>query len=149
MVYSFFQQYEHFMRKFLIASHGTFASGIKSSLEIIAGTCDQVFTLDAYVNEEITIEEELDAVLSQLAEADELIIFTDLAGGSVTNRILIKSQQSNIHLVAGLNLPMLIEVVLAEPQIPIAEVLETALTNAREQILDVKKWMVSNQELPD
>jgi len=137
------------MRKFLIASHGTFATGIKSSLEIIAGTCNQVFTIDAYVREEITIEEEMDAVLSQLTEEDELIIFTDLVGGSVTNRILIKSQQSNIHLVAGLNLPLLIEVVLSELEIPIAEVLETALTNAREQILDVKKWMVLNQEFTD
>jgi mannose/fructose-specific phosphotransferase system component IIA len=138
------------MRKFLIASHGTFASGIKSSLEIIAGNCDQVFTIDAYMSEKITIiEEEMDTVLHQLAKDDELIIFTDLAGGSVTNRILMKSQQSNIHLVAGLNLPLLVEVVMAEPNIPIAEVLVTAITNAKEQIIDVKQWMAANQEITD
>lgn len=135
------------MRKFLIASHGTFASGIKSSLEIIAGTCDQVFTIDAYMSEKITIiEEEMDVVLSQLAIDDELIIFTDLAGGSVTNRILMKARQSNIHLVAGLNLPLLVEVVMAEPHIPVAVVIETAIANAKEQIIDVKQWMASNQE---
>jgi len=139
------------MRKFLIASHGTFASGIKSSLEIIVPSTrdDQVFTINAYGSEEITIEEEMDIVLSQLDEEDELIIFTDLAGGSVTNKILMKSRQSNIYMLAGLNLPLLIEVVLAEPEIPLAEVLETALSNAREQIIDVKRWMASNQELSD
>jgi len=139
------------MRKFLIATHGTFASGIKSSLEIIVpGTRDdQIYTIDAYGSGEVTIEEEIDAVLNQLGVEDELIILTDLAGGSVTNRILMKSRQSNIHLVAGLNLPLLIEVVLAEPDIPVAEVLETAMNNAREQIMDVKRWMASNQELSD
>lgn len=137
------------MRKFLIATHGAFASGIKSSLEIITGTFEQVKTIDAYGSSEITIEEEMDSVLSLLGVEDELIILTDLAGGSVTNRILMKSRQSNIHLVAGLNLPLLIEVVLAEPDIPVAEVLETAMNNAREQIMDVKRWMASNQELSD
>ena len=137
------------MRKFLISTHGTFASGIKSSLEIIAGTCDQVYTIDAYGSNEISIEEEMDSVLSQLGEEDELIIFTDLAGGSVTNRILMKSRQSNIYLVAGLNLPLLIEVVLAEPDIPVAEVIETAINKAKEQIMDIKQWMAKIQELTD
>ena len=137
------------MRKFLIASHGTFASGIKSSLEIIAGTFEQVYTIDAYGSNEITIEEEMDTVLNQLGEEDELIIFTDLAGGSVTNRILVKSHQTNIYLVAGLNLPLLLEVVLAEPDIPVPEVIETAIVHAREQIMDIKQWIAENQELTD
>ncbi|HLN72649.1 MAG: PTS sugar transporter subunit IIA [Methylococcaceae bacterium] len=137
------------MRKFLIATHGTFASGIKASLELIAGTCDQVLTIDAYINDELSLEEEMDAILDQLAEKDELIIFTDLAGGSVTNRLLMKSKPSNIHLVGGLNLPLLIEVVLADPEIPVPAVLETALTNAREQIINVKQWMVSSEQLWD
>lgn len=137
------------MRKFLIATHGTFASGIKTSLELIAGTCDQVSTMDAYVEEAFSVEEKLEVILDQLTEQDELIIFTDLAGGSVTNRILMKSRSENIHLVAGLNLPLLIEVVLADPGTPVAEVLETALANAREQIINVKQWMVSNEQSMD
>ena len=137
------------MRKYLIATHGKFASGIKTSLEIITGTCDQAFTIDAYQSEAKTIEEELELVLDQIDEEDELIIFTDLAGGSVTNRILMKSQQHNIYLVSGLNLPLLIEVVLADPELTVSEILESALVNAKEQIIDVKQWMISNKELFD
>lgn len=137
------------MRKFLIATHGTFASGIKTSLELIAGICDQVLTMDAYMEEAFSVEEKLEGVLDQLSAEDELIIFTDLAGGSVTNRILLKSQSSKIYLVAGVNLPLLIEVVLADPKIPVKEILETALVNARKQMMDVKQWMASSEQLWD
>ena len=39
------------MRKFLIATHGTFANGVKSSLDIIIGQTENVFLIQAYVEE--------------------------------------------------------------------------------------------------
>ncbi len=38
-------------RKFLIATHGTLAAGIKSSLNIIIGKVEHVFLIQAYVDE--------------------------------------------------------------------------------------------------
>ena len=66
------------MRKFLIATHGTFAKGVKSSLDIIIGPMENVFLIEAYVNENKSIEDEVTAVLQNVKDEDELIIFSDL-----------------------------------------------------------------------
>jgi len=63
------------MRKFLIAAHGSFSSGIKSSLDIIIGKMENVFIIDAYVDGNQSIENELNAILEKVQADDELIVF--------------------------------------------------------------------------
>ena len=41
----------------------------------------------------------------------ELIVITDIFGGSVNNEFLTYLKRKNFYLVAGLNLPLLIELV--------------------------------------
>lgn len=135
-------------RKFLIATHGHFASGIRSSLDIIIGQTDHVFLIEAYVNENKGIEGDVEAVLNALDKDDELIVFTDLLGGSITNQIVRFTQgRDKVHIVSGFNLALLIEVLMADTSTPIAEVIESGITNAREQIAYVTKLIAaSNNE---
>src|ERR1700676_4403150 len=93
-------------RRFLIATHGTLASGIKSSLDIIIGSMEHVFLLQAYVDENTSVEKEIKEIIN---EDDELIFFTDILGGSITNQVLQHSQKSNIHMISGFNLPLIID----------------------------------------
>ncbi|MBA4056783.1 MAG: hypothetical protein C0490_18865 [Marivirga sp.] len=127
------------MRKFLITAHGTFSSGIKSSLDIIIGQAENVFVIDAYVDSNRSIEDELNTVLANVKADDELIVFTDLMGGSITNQVLRYALKEHVHVVSGINLPLLIEIMLAGESTPVAEVIEGAITNAREQIMYVNK----------
>ena len=89
------------MRKFLIATHGSFAKGVKSSLDVIMGKIENIFFIEAYVNENKTIEDELNIVLENINAEDELIVFTDLMGGSITNQILRHALRENVHIVSG------------------------------------------------
>ena len=127
------------MRKFLIATHGSFAEGIKSSLEMIAGSNENVHIIGAYTDGNKSIEEDLDRVLLQVGRNDELIVFTDLAGGSITSEILRLVQGENIYVVAGINLPLLLETVLADPDAPAEEVIENGISSARDQIMFVSR----------
>ena len=43
-------------RKLVIATHSTFAEGIKNAMELIAGTQDFVYTLCAYTDEITAVE---------------------------------------------------------------------------------------------
>lgn len=124
------------MRKYLIASHGQFSSGIKSSLDMIVGNSD-VHVINAYEHGNKSIEEDLTHMLTKILPGDELIIFTDLMGGSVTNQVVRFMPGKNVHIVAGVNLPLLLEVLLADKSIPIAEVIGNAISNARDQIIYV------------
>lgn len=118
----------------MITAHGTFSSGIKSSLDIIIGHMDHVFVIDAYVDNNSSIEDELNAVLANVAADDELIVFSDLMGGSITNQVLRYALRPNVHVVSGMNLPLLIEVMLASADTPVKEVIENAMNHAREQV---------------
>jgi fructoselysine/glucoselysine PTS system EIIA component len=126
-------------RNFLIATHGQFARGVKSSLDIIIGQTENLFLIEAYVEENKGIESEMEAILKNIGERDELIIFTDLLGGSITNQVLRSTQGRNVHVVSGFNLALLIEVLMAGADIPAPEVIESAIANAKEQIAYVNK----------
>jgi fructoselysine and glucoselysine-specific PTS system IIA component len=127
------------MRKYLIATHGSFAAGILSSLEMIAGKNENISTLEAYTDGNKSIDGQIDSFIEKLESSDELIIFTDLMGGSITNQLLKYILRKNTYIVSGVNLPLLLDITLAETDIPASEVIESAIENAREQILFVNK----------
>ena len=133
------------VRKFLIATHGNLATGVKSTLDIIIGQTENVFLIEAYVKENKGIESDLAALLKTLGKNDELIIFTDLLGGSITNQAVRFTQGRNVHIVSGFNLALLNEVLMADAGTPAEEVIESAIQNAKEQIVYVTKMITMNQ----
>jgi len=130
-------------RKFLIATHGTLAAGIKSSLDIIIGSIEHVFLLQAYVDEQTSVEAELEKILAWVSDHDQLIVFTDILGGSITNQIL-QHLRPNVYVVSGVNLPLVIDIMLADSATPIEEVISTAIENAKEQMVFVNNLLTGN-----
>jgi len=127
------------MRRFLIAGHGKFASGLKTALDIITGETDRVWVIDAYVEENKSIEGEVNELTAQLNAGDELIVFTDLMGGSITNQIVRTVDMNRVHVISGTNFPLVIDLVLSDPDTPTGEAIESALAIAREQLVYVNK----------
>ena len=137
------------MRKFLIISHGEFAGGLRSALELITGVTD-VTVLQAYVDGNRPVEEEIAALLRGAGAGEEWIVFTDLLGGSVTNQVLRVAAAigvaDRVHIVAGINLPLVIEVVMADPGRPVKEVLAEAIGLARDQLVYVNDLIHNNND---
>lgn len=136
-------------RKFLIATHGTFAGGIRSSLDIIIGQVENLFLIEAYVNENKSIEDEVSRVMKNVSAEDELLIFTDLLGGSITNQLAKYALQDNIHIISGFNLPLLVEILLADNETPIKEIIDSALINAKAQLVYVNELMNTDKASHD
>lgn len=133
-------------RKFLIATHGTFAAGVKSSLDIIVGAMEHVFLIQAYVDEAVSVEEQINQVMEKVGESDELIVFTDILGGSITNQVLQHALKSNVHVISGFNLPLLIEVMMVDADTPVEETIASAIDNAKEQMAYVNKLLTKQEE---
>ena len=99
----------------LVTGHANFGSGMTSSVNLIAGEQEAyryVDFLPTYSTEDLT--RELTKALEELKDCEVVIIFTDLMGGTPFNvSAQIGHGKENIRIVAGTNLPMLVEIVMS------------------------------------
>lgn len=104
------------MKKVLVASHGHLASGIRSSIEILTGMADMVEAVDCYVDDS-DFTPRIQAFIDSVGPEDEAVIFTDIYGGSVFQKVvLMEPEKHGIVHATGMNLGLVIEALLgAEP----------------------------------
>lgn len=102
------------MKKYLIASHGEFASGLKSSLTVLTGMTENIQVIDAYIpGQEVDVATEVQKFLQDLPKSDVGLVFTDLAGGSVNREVVAQTQNlANVFVITSVNLPTVLAVVL-------------------------------------
>ena len=95
----------------IIATHGEFAAGIKQSSSMILGETEKVEAVVFMPNEgPEDLYRKLQEAINKL-ETEEILFLVDLWGGSPfnqANRLLEESPETRA-IVAGLNLPMLLE----------------------------------------
>lgn len=121
-------------KKLLIATHSVFADGIKNAMELVMGEQNSVHTLCAYTNDMTEVETPIKEIIDTLCDDEELIITTDIFGGSVNNEFMKYLSKPNIHLIAGVNLPLLFELILNFDSKNTVQMIENAVYNAREQL---------------
>ncbi|MBR5340495.1 MAG: PTS sugar transporter subunit IIA [Erysipelotrichaceae bacterium] len=108
------------MLKIFISSHGHFASGIKSSVEILMGPNPRITVFDAYVTQE-SVQEHLDKFYETVNENDTVLLLSDLYGGSVNQVMYTYLEKPNTTLIAGVNLALVLELAVRE-EITVEEV---------------------------
>ena len=132
-------------RKILIATHGNLASGFKDALNIITGKIDNITVINAFSQEE-NPKEAIKQFMEQITKDDELIVFTDLMGGSVNQMILQYLEEYEFHLITGINLGLLCQLILSDTIT--RETIIEAVDEARLEIKYVNKE-IEHQSLED
>lgn len=127
------------MRKYIIASHGKFAEGIRNSAEMILGPQKDLQVICAYLEAGFDLKREIKRVLEKIPPGSEVIIFTDLFGGSVNNACLSGKGDHDYHLIAGINLCLLLSVLTAPADEPLEQTIESAIRTAKDQIVYCNK----------
>ena len=116
-----YRRSEYQMKQILIATHGKMASGIRYTAELIVGKMDEITPIDAF--EEYFAQH----------ENDRIFVFTDIMGGSVNQKLLGYSQKENVTLITGTNLPVLMQVMMADDDVTEEEIQEF-IDDAREEL---------------
>lgn len=98
----------------IVTGHGKFATGLISSMELIAGAQENVIGVD-FLEEDTTesLEKMIEEAINKLG--DEVLVLSDLAGASpfrAAAGLSQKIKEKNIEVIAGTNLGMLLEVSL-------------------------------------
>lgn len=99
----------------VVTGHGNFASGITSSVKLIAGTPEHYVAVD-FKQEDTTddLEDNLKAAFAQLKDCEDgILVFSDLVGGQPyrqSTELSVKlKDEYKIVVLSGTNLGMLVE----------------------------------------
>src|SRR5699024_511262 len=101
-----------FLIGFIITGHDDFSTGLKTSLEMIAGEQDKLEIVPFKENMSLeTFGDQLKEAVQSLNKDNEgVIVFSDLLGGTPFRiSMLTASEFENVEVLTGTNLPMLLE----------------------------------------
>ncbi|MGL5692722.1 MAG: PTS galactosamine/N-acetylgalactosamine transporter subunit IIA [Peptostreptococcaceae bacterium] len=133
----------------IVCGHGNFASGLTSSVKLIAGEFDNYryidFTEDIHVDD---LESIIKSKIDELDNCDSIIVLTDIVGGSPYKYGLkVSMEQSDIKVVSGTNLGMIIEVAMASRFIDsLDDLYEMALDVGKNQVVGFEFKVETSEE---
>lgn len=123
------------MRQFIIASHGSFSKGMMDSITMIMGEFANVqdFSISTSDSQE-AIAIRIENILRKYGEEDDIIVLTDVLGGSVMNIFIGYMQTHNVHVITGVNLPLALEILDAEEETELQTVIHDSIEKGKEGI---------------
>ena len=131
------------MRYLVLVSHGTFAPGLHSVLEMLAGEREDVLSTslengmgaDEYV-------ERVRALVAGVGEGDEVILLGDIVGGSpLTNALNVLAERgllSRTRAIGGMNLPMAMTALMTLQAGDVDALVQSMLAEARDGAREIE-----------
>lgn len=125
----------------VVTGHGNFATGLTSSVKLIAGMPEHYEAVDFEQTDSTDdLERKLTAAFESLKDCDGIMVFSDLVGGSpfkLSVELSVKlKDQYNIVVMSGTNLGMLIEANMARSFMEGVDGLtDMAVNTGKEQVM--------------
>ena len=123
----------------IVTGHGNFASGLQSSLKLIAGEKEYMYFVDFEENDSVEdLQDKLNNAIIDLDDCSGILVLSDLTGGSPfkTSVELSVTSSKDITVVGGTNLPMIIELSMAKDFVEDLEALtDMAINTGKENIV--------------
>lgn len=135
----------------IVTGHGHFATGVTSSVDLIAGPQKDYVAVDFDGTGEEKLTEDLKNALEQLKDCNGILVFSDLPGGSPFKMSVMLTQgNANVEVIGGTNLPMLCEIVMARGFVEdVHSLCDMALNTGKEQVVKFELQAPVNNEPED
>ncbi len=106
----------------IISGHGTYATALKSTIELIAGSNADMYFIDFLVTDtDTTLQAKIHTVLHKNMEKQVLFICDILGGTPFKIAAEIANNNKNIEVVAGVNVGSIIEAMLQKEELSLSE----------------------------
>ncbi|GAA3585245.1 PTS N-acetylglucosamine transporter subunit IIBC [Gibbsiella greigii] len=132
------------MRKIIIATHHRLAEGMKDTVKYVLPDTADIIAISAYLTNKPIDEEILSVFADVNFQEDEVIVFTDMLGGSVNQAFARYLNNDNLHIITGVNLPVIMSILfdLNEGFIN-RDAIREAVNEAREQLIYVNDFVAT------
>lgn len=129
----------------IVTGHGNFATGVGSDIELVAGKQEKFKMIDftkGMTSEEL--HKKFLTAIEELEVDDGVVFLTDLAGGTPFNQAaMIKSNDENIGVIAGVNAPLIMEG-LFNRNVSIEKFVENSIQNGKNGIVSFQRKQMPN-----
>ncbi|HEM6493242.1 TPA: PTS sugar transporter subunit IIA [Streptococcus suis] len=125
------------MIKVIVVAHGQFASGILTSLKLIAGEVENIEAID--FSEGMSAQELKARIKSAILGEREVLILTDLLGGTpfkVSGELATEQKEQNVVVLSGLNLAMILEANFSRLTDDLEQLVGKLITTSKDGIVD-------------
>lgn len=136
------------MYKILLVTHGELGKGLKNTLGMFTSETDHVH----YVSlDESGVENFRNALVSKVeeiyVEGEEILVLADLFGGTPFNTatVEVKAKYQGVEIIAGVNLPMLIEAALMK-DMSINDIVDTLIDGGASSVKKFEMPQISLDE---
>lgn len=126
----------------IIAGHGHYASGMKSSLEMIYGENEDIYAVDfESIDSNITIQNKYNEIIKKNSQAGILIACDLLGGTPFKEASIIAFTNPNIEVVVGSNIGSLIEMSMKKDNYNISELANEVIEASKKNIVHFDKQL--------
>lgn len=109
----------------IIITHGNLATEFKNTAQMIMGNIENIEAIDFLKKESVeTLETKLKEKIAKFKDAEGIIIFTDIFGGSCLNVAASFLGHKSVEIIAGINLPLLLETINLRAVMPYEKLIE-------------------------
>lgn len=126
------------MRKILIATHGKYAEGLKNTAHLFVSEDYDITSISAYVSD-LDFKDQLSLFFNSCKLEDEVIILTDISGGSVNRECMKYMSREHTHIISGVNLALILEISFIQSKYLNEETISDLIQKAQKSILYVNK----------
>ena len=128
------------MINILLVTHGDFGKELLKSSEIIIGNIEDAETISFNLGESYDqLSKEVEKTIDRLTKNDELIVFTDMYGGSPFNAVCKSMKNKDFYHITGINFPLFIDIAVNRSSYSMSEIAEKIIKNGKKSIVFVNE----------
>jgi PTS system mannose-specific IIA component len=119
----------------VLVTHGRLAEEMCAALEHVVGK--QTNIASVCIGPDDDMEQRREDIIAKVKDVDDgdgVVVLTDMFGGTPSNLAISIMDQSNVEVIAGMNLPMLIKLASVRENSPIEEAITSAQEAGRKYI---------------
>lgn len=130
----------------VIISHGQLAEEMRNAIVHVMGPQDNIETIGIAPDDETDGRRgDLVAAVDRVDDGSGVIILSDMFGGTPSNLAISLLNRTNVEVIAGFNLPMLIKLVSIRSTVGVGQAVIDAQEAAKKYINVASKLIAANE----
>lgn len=134
----------------VITGHGNYATGLKSSIELLAGQNEDLYYLDLMVDDTDQILKEHMVNVVKENEGSSVLFICDILGGTPFKvSVEIANNNDDMEVVAGCNIGSILEGVFQKDKISVRELADSMVLSSKRTTVRFEKNNVNRNTAID